>query len=947
MAEVKRRGTRGGKKNKAKVAEDTAPDSHIPNGTVDDDSETGDNPVAVTTEEADTPPQQKRARGSRGGKSQKAKQARLDERVAAKSDNGDQAGEGAGGEHGGQEGVDGGAKKKTRRSRKGKTDISVNANAYTEDVDDEHGYGQEFDAGTGEADQGQGTYDQTRPSFARPEQPFFGMLPPDEHRYFHFVEKTLEEQEFESDEDRQLLVHNVFKEADGKELMVASDPDCSRILEKLLRASNDLQIRALTDRMSGNYPELFRHQFASHVCQTLLYLAAEIVEREIKGESATKSASSETDEAQTEPEVPTMEQLVLSICESLDGQWSALISDPYASHPVRSMLGVLSGEVVVADDAKLRSKKSKKYNDAHNNNFAQRPTKKPGPNGVPMKNLVPPSFTQMLEHITKAIAGTLSKTELRNLALHPVASPVLQLLLSYQSTSDTLVRAILNIGEGNISLTESDPFVESLIKHSVGSHLMEKIFAVARPELFHRLYVVYFRQHLLDLCRHPVANFVVQQLIANTKNATQVEVLFDELAEGIEKLLLSNRTGVVVKLVEASARHKAYQKEILKSLCVALHANTNEERKQLLNLILHLQPYEAYMSGTRRTPNLQGALIAALILTFDEEHSKLIVDSYMSTPTDTTYSYIFDPITSRVVEAILISPHVSLKIKRKILRNLQGKFVDMAKDKYGSHMVDKCWAVADLALKEEIAQELAAASTSLAQNFHGKFVLRNCKIEAFKQGRKEWVEREKGIERKRGMFSDLLGDEDASAGEKHAAGESDKDGGKQKKSRVEADPLWTTHKFDSGMAALGFAGVAPEKKSVKRKKGKNNRGADGDEDTAKMTLDEEDIAAPSTTQPGSDKPASQDHSKSSANEIDALFKGRKGDAGQAESDAEMSDAGKETVPETPKRSSKTKIDKDLGEVLEALSATKKKRKKDGAGADGNDEGNGKKRKFEG
>jgi nucleolar protein 9 len=46
----------------------------------------------------------------------------------------------------------------------------------------------------------------------------------------------------------------------------------------------------------------------------------------------------------------------------------------------------------------------------------------------------------------------------------------------------------------------------------------------------------------------------------------------------------------------------------------------------------------------------------------------------------------------------------------------------------------------------------------LSKNFFGKYILRNCNIDHFKRKREEWEEREKGIERKKDMFKDILGD---------------------------------------------------------------------------------------------------------------------------------------------------------------------------------------------
>jgi len=58
-------------------------------------------------------------------------------------------------------------------------------------------------------------------------------------------------------------------------------------------------------------------------------------------------------------------------------------------------------------------------------------------------------------------------------------------------------------------------------------------------------------------------------------------------------------------------------------------------------------------------------------------------------------------------------------------------------NRYGSHLIDKCWSVSYLKMKESIAEELLDSERELNSNFQGKCVLRNCKIDNFKRNRQE------------------------------------------------------------------------------------------------------------------------------------------------------------------------------------------------------------------
>lgn len=168
----------------------------------------------------------------------------------------------------------------------------------------------------------------------------YGRLDLDVIQYFQGVEKMLDDEEkFETVEgklelelffshfqmhshltnhnlpnsDRALFVSNVYREVELKELKVATDPESSRVLEKLLRASNDFQLRIFADRLRGSYASLFTHRFASHVCQTLLVLAADVMERELRGKSKLEGMDEATLESLKE--LPTMQQIFLDICE--------------------------------------------------------------------------------------------------------------------------------------------------------------------------------------------------------------------------------------------------------------------------------------------------------------------------------------------------------------------------------------------------------------------------------------------------------------------------------------------------------------------------------------------------------------------------------------------------------------------------------------------------------
>ncbi|KAJ3182133.1 Nucleolar protein 9 [Gaertneriomyces sp. JEL0708] len=784
------------------------------------------------------------------------------------------------------------------------------------------------------------SYGGSRNNYAQ--QPFFGLLPPSDRDYILNLEPTLDEAAATmSPEDRQLLIQNIFQEIDGKEAMLAADPDGSRVFEKILRLADDFTCRVLADRLSGQYHELFRHQFASHVCQTLLYLAADIVDREVKGVSVVKSE--QQDENEKLNALPTMSDTIVAICDQLDGQWADLMVDTYATHLVRVLLTLLSGESLEQAESQMRSKKSKKYNSEKNNQWAAVSTQPK----VVAKRTVPEAFTTTLERITTDLVTSLSEhsdsstpsnTKLRAYALHPMANPVLQLLLSFPSCH-VLLPPLLGTDPSSASDdadTTPDPFITSLLTHPIGSRLLEKLLPAVSAQTFHQLYLTYFRNRLLDLCSHTVSNHIVQHLIANTRTETQWNVILEELLPGVETFFFTHRAGVVVKMVQMAATFGTGQKEIVKSLLASMQLHTPSDHRRMVECLISLTPLSRLPSPTSSHEgeevashvSILGSLLLQHLLHFTVPvATKLVLDSLLSLPLPLVSYYARHPAAAHVLDAFLLSSHIDIKFKRKLIRQWVPILSDLAVDKYGSRIVEKCYAVADIAVKTLIAEQLVQHEKKVNDSFCGRFVWRNCKCEVFKRGRGEWEEREMGVERKKEMFKEFLGDSDTT--------------GVNKAQKIKKDTLWTTRAYDEGLGVLGFGGNAQSnnKQTTTDKKKKKVSAAVRDfENTQKLALNED----------GTNDPH-DDVDKETKHEIENLFKKAKkeGHSGKRdrEDDDDDDDDGDDANDVIAEPKKKQKVSKDLENVLSALEATKRKKKKKTSQQDGVESGK-KRRKFE-
>ena len=59
--------------------------------------------------------------------------------------------------------------------------------------------------------------------------------------------------------------------------------------------------------------------------------------------------------------------------------------------------------------------------------------------------------------------------------------------------------------------------------------MIEKILLVVSPKLWQKIYDSYFESHLPQLGQHPVANFVVQYVMASITDKSQVGQFFISL----------------------------------------------------------------------------------------------------------------------------------------------------------------------------------------------------------------------------------------------------------------------------------------------------------------------------------------------------------------------------------------------------------------------------------
>lgn len=85
-----------------------------------------------------------------------------------------------------------------------------------------------------------------------------------------------------------------------------------------------------------------------------------------------------------------------------------------------------------------------------------------------------------------------------------------------------------------ISFLFSNYRVPVLLSNEISSHMIEKILHVVTPELWQEIYESYFNSHVPQLAQHPIANFIVQHLMASATDKSQVGNLTNVVFTAIE-----------------------------------------------------------------------------------------------------------------------------------------------------------------------------------------------------------------------------------------------------------------------------------------------------------------------------------------------------------------------------------------------------------------------------
>ncbi|KAI5953405.1 NOP9 [Candida jiufengensis] len=585
---------------------------------------------------------------------------------------------------------------------------------------------------------------------------FFGLVDSSEIDYFKQAESTLNINSFENDEERDGFINSVIEEAQGKELKLVTNQICSKLMERLVLFASTKQLKQIFKNFSGHFVSLAFHKYASHVLETLLVRAAALIEKEILQTDEVKYEEEDGVVIEDRNDSETIEELFIKMTNEFKPYLVTMIDHQYASHVLRLLILILAGKELpstTTSNSVLRSKKSKiarkmieiKDNEDFNRSFQ-----------------TPESFKVELREYFQIIIKDLDTKKARELAIHKIASPVIQLIIQVEGLVDRertmwhLIFAKQSDGE----VDEERSFVEYLLSDPVGSHFFESIIKNdgARPQYIERLYKLYMKERILKLAnRSTTGVYIIQALLFKLK-PIEVEYILDNIIPELSNLISISEhqnLDLATRVIDASIGRGNYlREEIITQLFKKYAPNYDFQNPttqgdvstEFLENVLQLTG--STLGNTKddwpTAEERKRALFLEKLMESDYRFVICVWFNFMALPIERFVQMCFHGVFSHVVENSLVVEQNEQKpiqiLRKRYLNIYQGQIVALACNSYGSHIVDKLWDFTVLLpmYKDRFASEMMNNSQKVKESTYGKLVWKNWSMELFLRKKYDW-----------------------------------------------------------------------------------------------------------------------------------------------------------------------------------------------------------------
>lgn len=622
---------------------------------------------------------------------------------------------------------------KVRGRRITKKDIESSANKKEEEVQEEK---QTFSSARDS--QSVANRDNDEAEGEKSGMPFFGLVSTSELTYFHQSEQTLNINSFPNEEVKQMFIKSVLEESQGKELKLVNNQICSKLIERLLleavdsapsqqsyddeeeEESNVLSkaILQFSKAFKGNFVNLSKQKYASHVLESFIIQLASLIESELINSNVGVSEE-------------TFAAMMIDIVNEILPSINDLMADKYGSHVIRLILLILGGKELPSNYSSisiLRSKKSKiarKMIEIKSNASSERSFQ------------IPTNFKNELKPIIDAILSNKDTKKLRELAIDPICSPVIQLLIQLEGLVDKSKPFWSMIFNSDSS---EGAFVEYLLSDSIGSHFFQSAIQQQKVKNIERLYSTYIKDKIVKISkRENNGVFVVMSIMEKLKPEDQKAIL-DQLVPILNELIVNN-LDIGLKIIECSQKNGDYlKKEIIEKF---LDFFTKGSEEGLLENVLKLKSSTMMSAKDDEWPTSlerRNSIFLENLMDYDSKIYMEVFNNLLDLPNDILTKFAKHSVFSHILEKLVENVSLDVLDKKVLLQKITPMADDWACHATASHVVDKLWGFTNglNMFKERIARKLFDSQHLLKQTIYGKKVWQNWKMELYVRKFGEW-----------------------------------------------------------------------------------------------------------------------------------------------------------------------------------------------------------------
>ncbi|XP_005177003.2 uncharacterized protein LOC101893336 [Musca domestica] len=614
----------------------------------------------------------------------------------------------------------------------------------------------------------------------------------DQYNYFINILDTMK-LGFEDVEEKVMMANNVFEQSKGIEVHLASNQIVCKVLESLCGFVEPAQLESYFQAFADNFRPICSDRFASHVLQKMVEIA---FLRCVKNEKAKSAKLDEEDEDEAEHGPPSNKKtkmsqsvaseerynldtdfpeehkqncanFVLRVGKFMLNNLEDFVWDSCASHIMRTCILCLSGvhvpKVAFEKGGASMAQERKVYEVSEEfhevaKEFAQRLEMWPQFPDFP--------YDEHSSALLSVLCVALKAID-KNMLKHFGKKILMEALLKVDENGDDKKIEILDDeeeqkakeGESENTAEQSSvptPKLPNVFLYQSSVRLLETLITVAGPKLLTQLYAMLFTSKLAILAKEHMTHFSVKKLLDNMKEKEDFENVFQELHEHTEELLKIGHTAIIYGLSSACLRLQTKQGQFISALQQALHVNADKEKmKSFFLCLIKLKPFEILQEDKSNFVHLHGSLIIQDILRFNKPI--FLVNCILETSSEYLVSVFNTPNGSHICDAFLQSKFIGEKSREKLIKHLEGYYVDLAITKFGSRVVESCFAAALEPQKAKIVKELAEKSNMLKGSPFGKLVSAKLRVDTYRLSAEQWKASLKKKESKaQELFKDII-----------------------------------------------------------------------------------------------------------------------------------------------------------------------------------------------